>query len=192
MTATGHELPVRSYVRQVCFAPKSARWFGSSKAMNFRQRCGSRSSHPVLQSLQTGCYEKCTKSKSGSHNHPLPPAWPATSSPRFGRNWARWTSARSATLSNHEMIRFRARRFDSLIDLHVLDSRPAEAGLALQRRHRRQQLPRVFVLRVAVDGLGARLLHDAPFGHHQHLVADVLHHCQIMGNEEIREPQLFL
>jgi hypothetical protein len=38
--------------------------------VNFQKRCGSRSSHPVLQSLQTGCYEKCTKSKIGPHNPP--------------------------------------------------------------------------------------------------------------------------
>ena len=70
----------------------------------------------------------------------------------------------------------------------VVAVEPSRRRGALQRRHRREQSSRVFVLRVAVDVLGAGLLHDAPFGHHQHLVADVLHHRQIVGNEEIGEP----
>ena len=57
-------------------------------------------------------------------------------------------------------------------------------------RHRRQQRPRIRMPGIAKQRLAIRLLHHHPQVHDGHLVADMLHHGQIVGDEQERQVQL--
>lgn len=54
----------------------------------------------------------------------------------------------------------------------------------------RQQLAGIVVFRVVEDVIHCSLLHDAAFFHHQHPVAELVHHIQVVGDKEIAEIQL--
>lgn len=59
-------------------------------------------------------------------------------------------------------------------------------------RNRVEQGPRVSVLRMLPDLMMLSALHDLPTLHHVHPVGDVAHDRQVMGDEEVRKPQLLL
>ena len=59
-------------------------------------------------------------------------------------------------------------------------------------RHRRQQRPRVRMAGIAKQHLAVRLLHHHAEVHDGNLVADVLHHRQIVRDEQERQVQILL
>ena len=66
------------------------------------------------------------------------------------------------------------------------------AGVRIGKGNRRQQRLAVWMTWVCVQLLGTRHLHDAAEIHHRHAIADVLHHTQIVANEEIGKIHLLL
>src|SRR5712692_2961952 len=69
-------------------------------------------------------------------------------------------------------------------------------ALALDRgvgdRHRGQERLGVGMLRVVVELLGRRDLHDLAQVHDRHARRDVLHHGQVVGDEQVRQVELLL
>ena len=48
------------------------------------------------------------------------------------------------------------------------------------------------MLRIAIDLFSASLLHNFALRHDEYLVADMLDHCKVMGDEEIGQAELVL
>ena len=55
---------------------------------------------------------------------------------------------------------------------------------------RRQKLACVLLLGVVKDLIHGPLLHNAALLHHQHSVAQLVHHVQIVGDEQVAQVQL--
>lgn len=53
--------------------------------------------------------------------------------------------------------------------------------------HSRQQRLRVGVLRIVIDSVYGTQLDDFAQVHHSHAVADMPHHAQVMGDEEVSQ-----
>lgn len=59
-------------------------------------------------------------------------------------------------------------------------------------RHGRQLCARAVVHRPLQHVGAGALFDDAPCAHHRHLVGDVLHHCGVVGDEQVADARLTL
>ena len=64
--------------------------------------------------------------------------------------------------------------------------------LGVGHRHRRHERLGVRVDRALVDLVLVAHLHDPPQVHHGHPVGDVAHHRQVVGDEDVRQPEVLL
>jgi len=83
------------------------------------------------------------------------------------------------------------RRIDGAWDL-PLQGENLAPDLGIGNGYRGEQKNRVGVAGMRVDLMALRNLHDLPQIHHRHAVGDVLHHVQIVGDEDVGEVELIL
>ncbi len=69
---------------------------------------------------------------------------------------------------------------------------PLATNVGIRHRHRRQQGLRIRVPGIDVQCFAGRQLDDLPQIHYRHVIADVLHHRQIVRNEYVSEAELLL
>src|SRR5258707_14257979 len=93
-------------------------------------------------------------------------------------------SAMTKTAAKSSQFIPRSFRSSGVIDERAQPSR--------KLRHRRQQLTRVVVLRIFVDLLRCRTLHELAVVHHEDVIADVLHHREIVRDEKVSQPEFVL
>ena len=86
-----------------------------------------------------------------------------------------------------------AGRIDGSGDVALkMDAHAVAGGVRVGHRHGGEQRPGVGMEHIAVQVLHRGLLHQGAQVHHPHPVGDVAHHAQIVGDEQVGEPQFLL
>src|SRR5215831_964287 len=95
----------------------------------------------------------------------------------------RMRAASAKTATRRGIVRTRHVTFEN-------DPPPAHRGL--RNRYGREKRLRIRMSRTGKQRPLVRVFHDAPEVHHRNAVSDVLYHCEIVSDEDVRKPELSL